>query len=390
MKRLFSFDLHIGDWRVLVQSKDIQDGAIQSRHISDDAVTTEKIADGAVTTAKIADGDITTEKIADEAVTTAKLRNQAVTTEKLPDDAVTTEKIADKAVTTPKLADGSITGDRVEEEAVIPGKIADDAVQTRNIKAQNVTNDKLKDGDISWDKLNSDLQNVIVSREEGGVALSGEWGNSTLIGVTQKKLTEAHQDLQQQIDAIVSDKATIGLTVSPSAVFADGTDKTVTFVATSSPTKATIVFDGGTPVEATRAEFPVVVNSATPATVSKSAAFTVAGISKGSKSAAVSLVWPVYYGAGASDSVLNTEAMTANGSALTAPSFTKNITTEAGDYLYFEVPSNMRDIQKIELYDNPTFPTELTFVPVATGRAGYKAFKTAVERGAGTHTYKIS
>ena len=150
------------------------------------------------------------------------------------------------------------------------------------------------------------------------------------------------------------------------------------------------MFDGGTPVEATRAEFPVVVNSATPTTVTKTASFTIAGVNKGTKSAAVSLVWPIYYGAGASDSILNTDAMTANNNALTAPSFTKDITTQAGDYLYFEVPSNMRDIQKIELYDNPTFPTELSFVPVETSRAGYKAFKTVVERGAGTHTYKIS
>ena len=34
MKQLFDFDEHIGDWRVLVQSKDIRDAAIQTRHIA--------------------------------------------------------------------------------------------------------------------------------------------------------------------------------------------------------------------------------------------------------------------------------------------------------------------------------------------------------------------
>lgn len=44
MKRLFDYDEHIGDWRVLVQTHDIQDGAICSRHIAPGAITPSKIA----------------------------------------------------------------------------------------------------------------------------------------------------------------------------------------------------------------------------------------------------------------------------------------------------------------------------------------------------------
>jgi hypothetical protein len=196
-------------------------------------------------------------------------------------------------------------------------------------------------------------------------------------------------DLQAQIDAIVSKDTTVSLSVSPTAVFADGTDKEVVFVATSSPTKATVVFDGGEPQEGTRLEFPVTVNSATPTTVTKTAQFTVQGVSKGSKSATVSLVFPIYYGAGSSADVLDTEAMVAH-AAIASPSFTQSITTEDNDYIFFEVPEGMADIHKVQLYDDPTFPTDLSIDTVETPREGYKAFKTVYARLAGTHIYKIS
>ncbi len=46
--KLFEFDIHIGDWRVLAQSRDIQNGAVQSRHITDNAVTTDRFGYGEV------------------------------------------------------------------------------------------------------------------------------------------------------------------------------------------------------------------------------------------------------------------------------------------------------------------------------------------------------
>jgi hypothetical protein len=195
--------------------------------------------------------------------------------------------------------------------------------------------------------------------------------------------------LQEQIDAIVSKGTTVALTVSPTAVFADGTDKTVTFVATSSPTKATVVFDGGEPQEGTRLEYEVTVNSETPTTVSKTAQFTVQGVSKGSKSATVALVFPIYYGAGQSADVLNTEAMTAH-SAIASPSFIQSITTQDNDYIFFEVPECMANIQRLQLWDDPSFPTDLSIETVETPREGYKAFMTVYTRLAGTHTYKVS
>jgi len=196
-------------------------------------------------------------------------------------------------------------------------------------------------------------------------------------------------DLQNQINNIVSKDTTVGLSVSPAVVFADGTDKVVTFVATSSPTKATVVFDGGAPQEGTRIEYPVTVNSATPTTVTKTAQFTVQGVSKGSKSATVALVFPIYYGAGQSSDVLNTEAMTAH-SAVASPAFIQSITTADNDFIFFEVPEGMANIQRLQLWDDPSFPTDLSIEAVETPREGYKAFKTVNSRLAGTHTYKVS
>ena len=45
MQRIFEFDVHVGDWRVLVQSHDIRNGAIQARHIADKAIDRSKMTD---------------------------------------------------------------------------------------------------------------------------------------------------------------------------------------------------------------------------------------------------------------------------------------------------------------------------------------------------------
>lgn len=206
---------------------------------------------------------------------------------------------------------------------------------------------------------------------------------------TQSEVEAVASNLQDQINEIVSKDTTVGLSVSPAAVFADGTDKVVTFVATSSPTKATVVFDGGEPQEGTRLEYHVTVNSETPTTVTKTAQFTVQGVSKGSKMATVALVFPIYYGAGQSADVLNTEAMTAH-SAIESPSFIQSITTADNDFIFFEVPEGMANIQRLQLCDDPSFPTDLSIEAVETPREGYKAFKTVNSRLAGTHTYKVS
>lgn len=133
--KLFEFDIHIGDWRVLVQSRDIQNGAIQSRHITDNAVTTEKIGDYEVKSRNIAPEAVTNDKIGDGEVKTRNIANDAVTTDKIEDEAVTTPKIHDSAITTPKIPDGAIVTEKIEDKAITTPKIAPKAV----------TRDKLDD-----------------------------------------------------------------------------------------------------------------------------------------------------------------------------------------------------------------------------------------------------
>ena len=232
-----------------------------------------------------------------------------------------------------------------------------------------------------------ELQTEVQSRINGDADVTQHCEQYT--DAETQRAQGVESSLQEQIDAIVSKDTTVGLSVSPAAVFADGTDKVVTFVATSSPTEATVVFDGGEPQEGTRIEYPVTVNSATPTTVTKTAQFTVQGVSKGSKSATVALVFPIYYGAGQSAVVLNTDAMIAH-SAIASPSFIQSITTADNDFIFFEVPEGMANIQRLQLWDDPSFPTDLSIEAVETPREGYKAFKTVNSRLAGTHTYKVS
>lgn len=188
--KLFEFDQHIGDWRVLVQSRDIQNGAIQSRHISSEAVTTDKIGDGEVKSRNIATEAVTTDKIGDREV---KARN-----------------IAKEAVTTEKIADEAITGDEIEGNSIKYGKIANDAVQTRNIKDRNVTSPKIALNAIlpehvspaTFRELSKDLQNQIDSLEIAGIALSNELGDNPHIGISQKKISEEVARLNGLIDTI--------------------------------------------------------------------------------------------------------------------------------------------------------------------------------------------
>ena len=157
MLKLFEYVEHIGRWRVLVQTRDIQNGA----------VTTAKIADSAVETAKIADSAVTTEKLAPESVTTDRIAHDAITTEKLADDAVTNPKLADNAVTTEKLAPESVTSE----------KIADNSIETADIKDRAVTNpklaDKAVDDRILGDRIHAKMERLeaYISNDKAGQTL---------------------------------------------------------------------------------------------------------------------------------------------------------------------------------------------------------------------------
>ena len=96
--KLFEFDIHIGDWRVLVQGRDIQNGAVEGRHIADNTIPFDKFRQ---------DEKIPVSKIADNTIPGSKLDGQ-----------IPTEKLVDKSVDGSKLAPGAVTRDKIADEAV--------------------------------------------------------------------------------------------------------------------------------------------------------------------------------------------------------------------------------------------------------------------------------
>lgn len=179
--------------------------------------------------------------------------------------------------------------------------------------------------------------------------------------------------------------------VSPSVIF-EGVNTTITAT-------ATLKFNGTAQSEfnvTTPTGWTAVTTTGTTRTFTKTVNATTAGVTttitkdtytKDVTSRDITAVKPIYYGAGAT---LATTTMIANNNAVTTPSFIKDITTASGDYIFIEVPSTMRDVSKIQLYDDPSFPTELTVTTETTTRTGYKAFKTVNPRADGTHSYKVS
>lgn len=188
MQKLFEFDQHIGDWRVLVQSRDIKNGAILSRHIANGAVTGDKIGDREVKSRNIDD--------------------DAVTENKIGDREIKSRHIAPGAVTNDKLEDECITGDKIEGNTVKNGKLANNAVVTRNIKDRNVTSSKIALKNILLEhlspeivtKLTEDLQNQIDAYNEHGVMVSNQFGTDPHISVSQKTLTDAINKLWEKIE----------------------------------------------------------------------------------------------------------------------------------------------------------------------------------------------
>lgn len=196
--------------------------------------------------------------------------------------------------------------------------------------------------------------------------------------------------LQEQINEIVSEKATVALAATPTAVFADGETHSIVFRATSTPTDATVTFagDGEEPetntTESGLATFDRNVSSEDRVTLSYHADFEIAGVSKGRKTATVALVWPIYYGHGAN---YGAATLQASETPRASAGGTYTIATADGEHIYFELPDNMT-LHSISLVS--TYETSLSFREIASSREGYKAYENVEERGAGTYNYKIS
>lgn len=380
--KLFEFDQHIGKWRVLVQTRDISNGAVTSAKIALQAILTELIADLAVTTAKLADESVTTAKLADISVITRKLADLSVTTAKLDNLSVTPEKIAALAVITEKIADLAVT----------TRKIAHEAVTTEKLAPGSVVNEKIGDLTISWGKLDTDLQNVIASAGAHGVALSNEFGNSELIGISQKTLTESRDDLQNQIDEIVGGGASVSLSASPATIFV-GEEKTITLNATTNKTATSIDITGGN-ISGTihgsgmSKSGTDVITPASPGTITYTAAFVISNKTR-TATRSVTAVYPIYYGAGMEQSdVLDVLARRA--SARTSPNGTYNVTiSDTPKYIWFFVPANMPQITSAK-WNGFDFPLEAQADVTDASGVAYKVYRTPNTNETGSYNIDIN
>ena len=149
--RLFNFDIHIGKWRVLVQTRDI----------NDKAVTGNKIADRAINWFHII----------------AK--------------AIRNDNLANKSVDARVLDDNSVLDRHIHDKAVSPAKVSDDFIEVLIQPIINKLSNK-HDKDVKrLDRKDTDLQNQIDSLQIHGLAVSNMFGNDPHIGISQKTLTLA-------------------------------------------------------------------------------------------------------------------------------------------------------------------------------------------------------
>lgn len=128
-----------------------------------------------------------------------QIREGAITTPKIAKDAVTTSKIMDKSVTPNKLSDD------VQSELIYP---AVTAIASLDQKYINITNE---------------LYNMIESLQVGGVALSNHFGNREDIGITQKTITKAIQNIWIELSEITGKPyiTDFSFTISPELVYAE-------------------------------------------------------------------------------------------------------------------------------------------------------------------------
>lgn len=269
-----------------------------------------------------------------------------------------------------KIKEGSITGNKLADGAVTSGKIANSAI----------TSEKVAKGQLNWAHLDEDTQNIIASREEGGVALSGEFGESTLIGIHQKKLSETFTDIQRQINTVLQ----VNFSATPSIIYM-GTSFIYLLATTdieASEIKirdydAVIAEGAGHGLWGTKS-----INPSQPGVISFYASFVINDVYK-TVGTTVSVVDRIYYGSG----TIYTDAATSPTPRLT-PEGSYNVEViEDGQYIFFNIPTSMMlngaTMNGIEFpLDDPT--------TVTIDNTEYKSYRSSNTVDAGTYEIIIS
>ena len=219
----------------------------------------------------------------------------------------------------------------IKPGAITTTKIADKAVTAEKVDDDAITGDKIRDAEIAWKKLNPDLQNIIASREEGGVALSNEFGDSTLIGITQQKLTSTISALNR-----------VSFTSSVPAVLSDILTPVIIRIEFVIPTNFTLY--KGTEVMASGiGSLGIAVNDQVTVIAGEEVVYTlnyhIEGLEEDSIDLTIPAVYPIFYGYG-SGSIFDSHSQVQE--AKLSPEGTYTISEQSeGDHIIFAVPPTM-------------------------------------------------
>lgn len=199
-------------------------------------------------------------------------------------------------------------------------------------------------------------------------------------------------DLQEQIDALNVDKATVNLSVSPSTVFVGGT-YTITLTATSNVAASSITLrhNGADMQVGSGTSFTInaTVEATASGTESYSAVFTINGITK-TVSKTLSKVNKIYYGVGTENSYSGVDTpksiqTNANGSY-------QFDTTSENKYAYILVPYAMSAINLNNVKLESGFGYNLTLITdnATIDNARYRVYRSAENAANESFTVVIS
>ena len=238
----------------------------------------------------------------------------------------------------------------------------------------------------------NDLQNQVDSIQIHGMAVSSEFGNDPHIGISQKKLSEEHDErlatengLQDQINAIIMDKAIVNLVTSPSLVFV-GEENAISLTATTDTPATSIKIKKDSTEIATGSGLSLngsdTITPSEAGNTTYTAEFIIAGLQKVTTKN-VEAVYPIMYGGGDEYTDAQIQA-----SIRTTPAGTYNVVVPNDEeYIFFVVPRTMNiNSAKMSGFDFPL----LASVNVEIDGVAYKYYQSANTYDAGTLTIEIS
>ena len=233
---------------------------------------------------------------------------------------------------------------------------------------------------------------VYIDDYEAGVTVDTELDMSSSNPVENAVIAQTVNNLQSQISAIEAEKATFTVKrTSGSSIYFVGAAIDAYIQADCSIIADTITISqgGSTKNSATNAkqciyhETKAAGANTAPTTLTYSAKAVIGDVEK-TASVSISVVNPMYVGAGAAYADVVVEGC--KQSARTSASGTYNVTVASnGQYVFFVVPSSM-NINKVTLsgFDFPLLAVD------TTSKSGYKIYKSANTYKAGTLTLVVS